>query len=213
MMNNKFTTDPVPGSYIFNQALVALVLQEASVGKLQRCKALGFTRDLILKLQSLSPTDLHKLISSPYMWIKPSVDTQALEQVLQKIERDDERERLINRTLKLGATTPMMGQFFGLSHTESAERRRALGLSVRPGRLSSLTDRQRHDIWQRWVALVQQHDNLRGEKSKAAVNNTFSGLDLDEINQLDLMLMIAEEQNILVAQIWTELSRLQDVLV
>lgn len=213
MMNNKFTTDPIPGSYIFNQALVALVLQEASAGKLQRCKALGFTYDLILKLQSLSPTDLHKLISSPYLWIKPSVDPHALEQVLEKIERDDERERLINRALKLGATTPMMHQFFGLSHTESAERRRALGLDVKPGRLPSISDKQRHNLWQRWVTLVQQHDKCHGKSSTAAISNTLSGSDLDEINQLDLMLMIAEEQNILVAQIWADLSQLQDVLV
>ena len=123
--DNKITpVAPVP-SYIFNQALVTLVLQEASEGKMQRCKSLGFTPDLVLRLQSLAPTKLHKVVSSPYLWIKPSVDTRALELVLDKIDRDEELERLINRAIKLGATTPMLNIFFGLSHTEVAEIGRA----------------------------------------------------------------------------------------
>ncbi len=76
--NDKITpVAPVP-SYIFNQALVTLVLQEASEGKMQRCKSLGFTPDLVLRLQSLAPTKLHKVVSSPYLWIKPSVDHSEL---------------------------------------------------------------------------------------------------------------------------------------
>lgn len=209
VMDKKFTTDPVPGSYVFNQALVTLVLQEANAGRIQRCKALGFTHELILKLQSLSPTDLHRLISSPYLWIKPSIDREALENILKKMERDDELERLMNRTLKLGATSPMMAQFFGLTHTESAARRRGMGVKVRSGRLSALTNEQKHACWHRWVSLVQQHENENRGEATASIFNTSSGENLDELNQLDLMLMIAEEQDILVGQVWLELSQIK----
>lgn len=199
---------PVP-SYIFNQALVTLVLQEASAGKIQRCKSLGFTPELILRLQSLAPNDLHKVVSSPYLWIRPSVDPDALQLVLDKIDRDDERERLINRTIKLGATTPMLNRFFGLSHTEIAERRRTLQIQSRAGRIPSLTNEQRHAIWERWVALVQQIEKCQGSEPVAAIQNIMTGANLDEMNQLDLMLVIAEEQNILVAQIWMEIAECQ----
>lgn len=199
---------PVP-SYIFNQALVTLVLQEASAGKMQRCKSLGFTPELILRLQSLAPTELHKVISSPYLWIRPSVDPQALELILDKINRDEERERLIDRAIKLGATTPMLNKFFGLSHTETAERRRVLQVQSRPGRMPALSDDQRHAIWERWVALVQQLEKNHGYEPVAAIQNIMSGAKLDEMNQLDLMLVIAEEQNILVGQIWMEIAECQ----
>lgn len=199
---------PVP-SYIFNQALVTLVLQEASEGKMQRCQSLGFTSDLILRLQSLPPTTLHKVISSPYLWIKPSVDPRALELVLDKIDRDEELERLINRSIKLGATTPMLNSFFGLSHTEAAERRRALHIPPRTGRLPTLTHEQRRAVWERWVTLVKQVEQSHGYESKASIQNIMTGADLDEMDQLDLMLVIAEEQKILVGQIWMEIAECQ----
>ena len=207
--NDKITpVAPVP-SYIFNQALVTLVLQEASEGKMQRCKSLGFTPDLVLRLQSLAPTKLHKVVSSPYLWIKPSIDPRALELILDKIDRDEELERLINRAIKLGATTPMLNIFFGLSHTEVAERRRTLQVQSRTGRLPALSNEQRHAVWERWVALVQQLEKSHGCEPAASIQNIMSGAELDEMNQLDLMLVIAEEQNILVGQIWLEIAECQ----
>ena len=176
---------------------------------MQRGKSLGFTLDLIMRLQALPPTDLHKVVSSPYLWIRPSVDPDALQLVLDKIDRDEERERLINRTIKLGATTPMLNKFFGLSHTEIAERRRTLQIQSRPGRIPALSNEQRHAIWERWVALVQQFEKCHGTEPVAAIQNIMTGADLDEMNQLDLMLVIAEEQNILVSQIWMEIAECQ----
>lgn len=203
----------VPPSYVFSQALVTQVLSEASQGKLGRCSALGFSPELVQRLQALSPVELHQLFMSPFMWIKHSVDARALERVLEKINRDEERERLINRVLRLGATSPMMTAFFGLSHTESAERRRAMGVQVKAGRMPALTDEQRYAIWERWVSLVRQYEEgnsgTANNGGSAALGNTQTGAHLEDLNQLDLMLLIAEEQSVAVAQIWAELNKVQ----
>lgn len=207
--------EPLPGlpsSYIFTQALVTQVLEEAEAGRAGRCAALGFTRELISQLQNLSPVELHKLFSSPFMWVKHVVDPQALSRILEKISRDEIRERLINRALLLGATGPMIRNFFGVNHNECADRRRMLGLEVKSGRIPILTEEQRISVWERWVTLVKQFEEINGGCAKdcAALSNSQTGAKLDELNQLDLMLMIAEEQNISVAIIWTELTRVKE---
>lgn len=205
----RFMQGPLPSTYVFNQALVTQVLEEASLGKIGRCQALGFSRELIERLQELSPTELHKLFSSPYLWVRFSVDATALDRILDKIRRDEERERLINRTLRLGATGPMMAKFFGIPHNDCAERRRAMGLQVKAGRIPVLTEAQKHEIWGRWVDLVRQHEHNTCSPKKAGLHNGKTGADLEELNQLDLMLMIAEEQSIPVALVWGELASVQ----
>lgn len=200
--------EPLPPTYIFTQALVTQVLQEASQGKIGRCQALGFSPELVQRLQGLSPTELHQLFQSPFLWVKHTVDETALERILETIGRNMERENLINRVLRLGGTSPMMAQFFGVSHTNTAERRRAMGISVKAGRMPALTDEQRHEVWERWVSLVKQQDESCGS-SEASLSNISSGLHLEELQQLDLMLLIAEEQNIPVALVWMELNAIR----
>lgn len=192
-----------------NNALITFVLEEARNGRYHRCLALGFSHELIGRLQQLPSIELHKLLSSPHLWIKPVVDVQTLERILKKIEVDEEREQLIHRTLKLGATAPMMLHFFGITHGEIATRRKMLDIPASRGRIPGLSDPQRHAVWERWVKLVQQHEQetgIIGISGNASISNTKSGSNLDEQGQLDLMLMIAEEQDIPVALIWQELT-------
>lgn len=188
-----------------NQALINFVLQEAHNGKFHQCRALGFTEEIIGRLQSLSPTALNRLINSPFLWIKPHIDQQLLSRIMSKVEHDEQRERLISRVLKLGASSKMMAQFFGIDHSETASRRRALNIATSKGRLPTLKEHQKHAIWERWVDLVKQGEQEHGSQHTAAITNTNSGAELDEMSQLDLMIMIAEEQHVPIALTWQEL--------
>lgn len=99
----------------------------------------------------------------------------------------------------------MMAQFFGIDHSETASRRRALNIATSKGRLPSLKEYQKHAIWERWVDLVKQGEHEHGRQHTAAITNTNSGVELDEMSQLDLMIMIAEEQHVPIALTWQEL--------
>jgi len=108
-----------------------------------------------------------------------------LHRVIEQAERDEQNERLINRALKLGASSTIMYQCFGLAHSETALRRRLLKIETRKGRPQNLSEAQEHALWQRWCQLRDQ-----------------DGAE----NQLDAMMMLAEEQQISLTIVWQQID-------
>jgi hypothetical protein len=91
--------------------------------------------------------------------------------------------------LRLGASTEMVSEFFGLTHQEVALRRGVLGLPKRKGRHPALSEAQDVQLWEHWHAQTQQR-----------------GLALDdERAQLTLALDLAETLALPASVVWAAL--------
>ncbi|MEN4946441.1 DUF2857 domain-containing protein [Pseudomonas proteolytica] len=170
---------------MLNQAMLTQVLHELRLGNLQRCKALGLGEDDIYLLQSLPPATLSRLAHATVSWVEIKIDASVLHRLIEQVDRDEQNERLINRALKLGASSTIMYQCFGLAHSETALRRRLLKIETRKGRPQHLSEAQEHALWQRWCQL-RTHDGTE--------------------DQLDAMMMMAEEQQISLTIVWQQID-------
>lgn len=174
---------------LLNHAMLTQVLLELQNGNFERCRQLGLGIHDLRLLQSLPQTTLTRLSSSRVSWVKFKVDSDMLKQLAEQAERDVEQERLANRALVLGASTEMMYQYFGLSHSDTAARRRILQIEARRGRPTQINEAQEHAIWNRWCELHQDNGSLE---------------------VLDALMMLAEEQNISLTVIWHQISLYRD---
>ena len=171
---------------LLNQAMLTQVLHELRQGNLQRCKALGLGEDDLMLLQSLPPTTLSRLAHASVSWVEIRIDSPVLRRLIEQADRDEQNERLINRALKLGASSTIMYQCFGLAHSETAMRRRLLKIETRKGRPHHLNEAQEHALWRRWCQLREQEGSE---------------------DQLDAMMMLAEEQQISLVVVWQQIAQ------
>ncbi|MGY4494605.1 DUF2857 domain-containing protein [Pseudomonas sp. TE3610] len=170
---------------LLNHAMLNQVLHELRHGRVQRCKALGLGEEDIEVLQSLPPTTLSHLAHSNISWVEVKVDITVLRRLIIQAERDEQNERLINRALKLGASSSIMYRCFGLDHSETALRRRVLKIETHRGRPVQLSEAQEHAVWQRWCQLRD---------------------DDQHFDPLDAMMMLAEEQHISLTLVWQQID-------
>ena len=171
---------------LLNQAMLTQVLHELRQGNLQRCKALGLGEDDLTLLQSLPPTTLSRLAHASVSWVEIRIDSPVLRRLIEQADRDEQNERLINRALKLGASSTIMYQCFGLAHSETALRRRLLKIETRKGRPHHLSEAQEHALWRRGCQLREQEGSE---------------------DQLDAMMMLAEEQQISLVMVWQQIAQ------
>src|SRR3546814_8435218 len=71
--------------------------------------------------------------------------------------------------LRLGASTEMVGRFYGLTHQEVALRRDILGLPKRKGRHPVLDEEQDTALWKQWRVFAEARsiacdDDARSEE-------------------------------------------------
>ncbi|MCL2872303.1 MAG: DUF2857 domain-containing protein [Betaproteobacteria bacterium] len=179
-----------PATIALNEAALHHLLYEIQQGNLNACKAMGLDEDVITRIINLPPTKLSRLVYSPVCWGRFAIDALIFNRLIDGL--DDNRETFINRAIRLGASSPMMMECFGLTHSETAQRRRLLQVPTRRGRLLELDDAQKKEIWLRWQTLTMDCGKPESQ--------------LSQIEKLDLMMMIAEEQSIILASIWQEIQ-------
>jgi hypothetical protein len=179
-----------PATTALNEAVLHHVLHQIREGNYNACKALGIDEALICKLQDAPQKVLSRLAFNHAVWSLVSVDTPVLTRLLDD-GANENQDSMINRALRLGASSKMMMDFFGMSNSDTAQRRRLLKVESRKGRLAELTEAQKLDIWRRWKVLTR--DN----------NRTTDPLSMQE--KLDLAMLIAEEQGIVLANVWLEI--------
>jgi len=209
-----------------NQVLITHVLNEARHGNYHHCRALGFTDEMLLRLQNLTPCALTLLTHAQAVWIKPQVDKGLFERLMTHIDKEEARERLVKRALLLGASNPMMEHFFALTHPQCAQYRRMYGASLLcKGRPQELADEEKHSVWKRWMILVKQtekeqpkqetrqekpalknRDHAHNGSAEQSKRRPSYGSHLDAMTQLDFMMLIAEEQTLPLGSIWNELN-------
>lgn len=167
-----------------NQAVIAQALQDLRNGQLRRCKAMGFGEQEMEALKH--PALLSLLINASVTWCTVRVNRDIIRHLLQQVQDIELEVALIDRMLRLNASTEMVCHFHGLTHQEVALRRDVLGLPKRKGRHPVLSEEQDIQLWEHWKA----------ERDKRGVDKQ------DERALLMLTLDIAEQLNLPASVIW-----------
>lgn len=160
-----------------NEAILSQVLNHMRNGQLRRCIEMGLEPEILAQLQQ--PAVLSLLLNTPVSWCHVTIDTEMVKKLLTGAERSDEELRMIERALRLGATTTMLQQFFGLSPQDVALQRLMMGVRVRRGRWREFSEDQDALLWYRWTHLMKEH--------QVEIK--------DSLAMLDIAMIVAEELN------------------
>lgn len=172
------------GPHPLNQAVIAQALHDLRNGQLRRCLSMGFDECDLEALKS--PGLVSVLLNARVSWCSVTINRDVLRRLLHQIDNVEQEVASIDRMLRLGASTRMVNQFYGLSHQEVALRREILGLPKRKGRRPVLNDDQDATVWARWKS--------ESRARSLAMN--------DDPDMLGLALDLAEEMSLPVSVIW-----------
>ena len=121
-----------------NEAILSQVLHNMRNGQLKRCIEMGLEPEILAQLQQ--PSVLSLLLNTPVSWCTVTIDADMVKRLLTGAERSEDEARMIERALRLGATTQMLQQFFGLSPQDVALQRLIIGVKQRRGRWSEFSE-------------------------------------------------------------------------
>jgi hypothetical protein len=172
-----------------NQAVVAQALHDLRNGQLRRCKAMGFDDKDLEALKR--PAMVSLLINASVSWCTIKVNREVLQRLLHQVNNVEQEIEKVDRMLKLGASTDMVHQLYGLTHEEVALRRTLLHLPKRKGRHPVLSEQEDVRLWELWTDAIRQQ-----------------GINLsDDIAVLDTTLDIAEEMKLPASVLWSTIHR------
>ncbi|WP_431819391.1 DUF2857 domain-containing protein [Burkholderia sp. F1] len=155
------------GPHPLNQAVIAQVLHDLRNGQLRRAKSMGFEDDDLNALKN--PAMISLLANALVNWCSVVVNRDVLRHLLKQVDDDARQVHDVDRLLRLGASTELIGRFFGYTHQETALRRDVLGLPKRRGRHPVLTEEQDADLWMRWSQQLKQRDVDRNDDTAMLV--------------------------------------------
>ncbi|MFJ5299245.1 STY4526/YPO1902 family pathogenicity island replication protein [Pseudomonas sp. NPDC088368] len=158
-----------------NAAIIDQVLHQLRNGEVRRCFEMGLDPEILNLLQI--PGSASVLINASVTWCHVAVDQEMVKRLLSNKERSDEEARIVQRALRLGATTPMLQEFFGMSPQEVSMQRIMAGVPGKPGRNRDLPDDT--PLWHRFVKLMEE--------------NGANHLDANAL--LDVAMLLTEEIN------------------
>lgn len=158
-----------------NEAILSQVLHNVRNGQLRRCIEMGLEPEILAQLQQ--PSALSLLLNTPVSWCSVTINGSMVKKILSGAQRSEEEVRMIERALRLGATTHMLQQFFGLSPQDVALQRLIMGITARRGRWREFSEQTDADLWYRWTHLMKEHQVDQA----------------DSIAMLDIAMLVAEE--------------------
>lgn len=174
-----------------NEAVLSQILNLMRNGQLNRCIEMGLAPEVLGQIQH--PTIMSLLLNTPVTWAKVSIDESIVMKLISGAARSEEEMRLIERAIRLGATTNLLNKFFGLSPQEIALQRAVIGVKSPRGRWPELSEDKDHLVWHRWVHLMDENQ-----------------VDLnDSLAMLDVAMLVAEElisDGLTLAQIWHRIT-------
>ena len=172
-------------SHPLQQAVITQTLYDVLHGQVRRAESWGFPPAALEALKN--PASASLLANTQVPWCHVRVNGPVVLRLLDR-ERYLEQEReTIVRMLKLGASTEMVNEFYGLTHEEVALRRQMIGLPERRGRWPVLTEAEDRALWERWSPSVKTRTiNVQ-----------------DDTAMLTLAMELAEEQKLPLAVVWS----------
>ena len=172
-----------PHTGMTTNALLTQVLMELKSGNIRRCEAMGLTLEEIQELNQLTVEDLHYLVNSSVSILTFHINHTNLNMMLAQARQEQVRIQRIDRALALGGSIEMMQCYFGLTAAEVSTRRRLAGIPTRQGRNQMPAEAEEISIWEQWRT--------------AKISN------LDSLEALEVMMLIAEQQDIALTSVWT----------
>lgn len=171
-----------------NQAVIAQALHDLRNGQLRRCLSMGFGQQDLDALKQ--PALVSVLANAKVSWCSVRINQEVLRRLIQQAVDVEQDIRIIDRMLRLGASTNMVTEFYGLTHREVALRREVIGLPKRRGRHPVLDESQETLLWRHW----------KREFTKRRI------VLKDRLKILMLSLDLAEEMEIPVSVIWATVN-------
>ncbi|CAO1665229.1 MULTISPECIES: DUF2857 domain-containing protein [Salinicola] len=165
---------------LFNQALV--LIRE---GDMRRARALGFRDDELQSLSRLRASEIESLINEFPGVARFELDHDTFKAALRRVDRDQDRDGLVDHCIRHGASVQMLATFFGLTPNDCSARRTLLGVPSRQGRLPMPEEKVEHEAYHRWQTISDD------PASPGAVEDIRG------------MLVLAEEVELPLAVIWT----------
>lgn len=133
-----------------NYAVLTNTLHALKEGDFRYCKTLGFTFDELNALNQLSLDELFTLSRASAQFMAVTVRHDVLQQILTLAHQEAQRQRQINRAIKLGGSIALLNHFFGLTSNDVCPRRRLLGITVPHGRTPIPDEAVDAEIWLSW---------------------------------------------------------------
>jgi hypothetical protein len=133
-----------------NLAVALQILDDIRRGQLRSCLEMGFAEHHLREL--IEPQCMSLLVNASVPWVKVVVDSPVVQRLLAQAKQNEE-DQLIMEAVKLGASSLLIHDLFGLTAKEVALRRSILGIPNRKGRWPALTQEQEQALWQHWVQI------------------------------------------------------------
>jgi hypothetical protein len=172
-----------------NQAVLSQVVQELKDGNVRFCEALGFDRDELNELNSLTFEELMHLGSTSAQFLKITINHEVLRKMLIQVRQEQKFQQLVGQALLLGGSIALISHYFGVSTAEISARRRLMGIHVRQRRNQTPGEEEEAALWRCWQEI--KVDNL------------------DSIQALEAMMLLAQECSLSLTVIWNLIRQWQ----
>ncbi|MCI4231981.1 DUF2857 domain-containing protein [Dickeya dianthicola] len=133
-----------------NYAVLTNALAALKEGNFRYCETLGFTFDELNVLNQLSLDELFIVSRASAQFMSITVRHDVLQQILALSRQEAQRQRQINRAIRLGGSIALLNHFFGLTSNEVCTRRRLLGVTIPYGRTPIPDEAIDAEIWLSW---------------------------------------------------------------
>lgn len=136
-----------------NRALFKQALNLIRDGDMRRARALGFRDDELQRLSRMRGSEIESLINEYPAVARFELDHDTFKAALRRVDRDQDREGLIDHSIRNGASVQMLAAFFGLTPNDCSARRALLGVPSRQGRLPMPDEKTEHEAYHRWQTI------------------------------------------------------------
>lgn len=138
-----------------NHYVISQVLFDLRNGQLKSSIELGFSEEDIRLLKD--PKKMSVLLNTSVRWVNAKVDPNVIHRLWNRIEDHDKEIYIIDEMLKLGASSKLISDVFGLDQREVAFRKRVLDIEKKQGRWPEITEEQSHQLWHEWKTKIDQY--------------------------------------------------------
>ncbi|OCG64091.1 hypothetical protein A9G48_03980 [Gilliamella sp. wkB18] len=145
-----------------NLAILHMVHNCINHGKIQSLIEMGFTTEQLQRMKDLSYSQIVHIANSQVLLINVSINTQMFDVILARAGEYEERIRIIDKAISLGASIETLNSYFGLSTADISCSRKLKDLTTSKGRLRKPNENEKIIIWQKWEA--QKADNPKIEQ-------------------------------------------------
>ena len=140
---------------LYDAAALTLI-RELDNDDLASIEDLGLTNDVIAALATLDVNEKIELVRHASKYMKLSIDIDALERQINRIENLRDDRELENYFLIKYAPFKLMNSLFGMHATEFSHRRKRLGVDGKSGRPNYCDEETEALVWNLW----KQSENL-----------------------------------------------------